>query len=96
MKDLCEYILVNADYDIDEKVSMQRFSYDELCDLDDCVSCISQCLDIEESAIDVNKDNLFMQRKTVISFTYKNRLCEFYEHYGTQRDYICVRMMPVS
>ena len=96
MKDLCEYILANVDSRIDEKISMQQFSYDELYDLDDYVRCISQCLDIEESAIDVNKDNLFMQRQTVISFKYKNRICEFYEHYGTQRDYIGVRMMPVS
>jgi hypothetical protein len=96
MKDLCDYIIANVDFKIDENISMQQFSYDELYDLDDCVSCISQCLDIDESAINVNKENLFIQRQTVISLKYKNRICEFYEHYGTQRDYIGVRLMPVS
>ena len=96
MKDLCDYILANVDSRIDEKISMHRFNYDEFYNLEDCVSCISQCLDIEKSAIDVNKENLFIQRKTVISLKYKNRICEFYEHYGPQRDYLGVELMPVS
>ena len=96
MEDLCEFIVANVDSKIDEKISMQRFSYSEFYDLDECISNISKCLNIEESAIVVNRDNLFIPRKTVISIKFKNRSCEFYEHYDTQRDYLGVRLMPVS
>jgi hypothetical protein len=40
-------------------------------------------------------DNIWKQRKTVISFFYEGRLCEIGEHYGSQRDYFYVRISPV-
>ena len=37
-------------------------------------------------------ENEFIQRTTIISFKYNGRLCEISEHYGTQRDYLCVKI----
>lgn len=96
MEDFCDYIIANVGSMLDEKITMQRFSYSEFYDMDDCIGCISECLDIEKTAIVVNNDNLFTHRKPVISFKFKSRSCEIYEHYGSQRDYLCVRLMPVS
>ena len=44
----------------------------------------------------IRYENIDKNRATVISFSYNDRLCEFYEIIGTQRDYLGVRLMPVS
>jgi hypothetical protein len=95
MNYLCDYILKNVDVDVDKTIYYDIFSFDEFYDLDDCANIISYYLDIEKSEIIINNDNLFRQRSTVFSCKFKNRQCEFYEHYGTQRDYTVVRMLPV-
>jgi hypothetical protein len=40
--------------------------------------------------------NVGIQRATLISFKYEGRNCEIGEHFGTQRDYFWVRMLPVD
>lgn len=95
MNYLCDYIINNVDVDVDKTIYYDIFTFDEFCDLDNSANIISYYLDIDKNEITINKDNLFMQRATVFSCKYKNRQCEFYEHYGTQRDYTVVRMLPI-
>ncbi len=96
MEYLCEFAIMNADYDIDDMIGTQCFSYDDFNDLSECVKIICEKLGIEEKDIDVKPENINMQRATVISFKFKDRLCELYEHFDTQRDYLGIRMMSVS
>jgi len=96
MEYLCEFANMNADYDIYDMIGTQCFSYDDFNDLSECVKIICEKLGIEEKDIDVKPENINMQRATVISIKFKDRLCEFYEHFDTQRDYLGIRMMPVS
>jgi len=46
--------------------------------------------------VKVFKENLGVQRQVFISFRYKNLMCEIHEHFGTQRDYLCVRITPIE
>ena len=47
--------------------------------------------------VKVFKENEGMQRKVIISFRYKKKfLCEILEHFGTQRDFLCVRITPIE
>ena len=95
MEYLCEFVERNGDVSTDEKLSIQDFSFDEFADLDRCKEVICNCLRISNDEIEENKENLDKQRAAVISFRYKGRMCEFYEHLDSQRDYIGVRLMPV-
>ncbi len=96
MEYLCEYVIANVDYNIDEQIGTNAFSYDDFDDLNECVDVVSKYLGIDKSLITVNADNVNSQRATVISFKFKDRDVRFYEHFDTQRDYICVALMPVS
>jgi hypothetical protein len=96
MEFLCEYVIANADYNIDERIGTNTFSCDDFDDLDVCVDVVSQYLGIDKSLITVNAENVNTQRATVISVKFKDRDCKFYGHFDTQRDYICVALMPVS
>ena len=46
--------------------------------------------------VKVFKENLGVQRQVFISFRYKNLMCEIHEHFGAQRDYLCVRITPIE
>lgn len=94
MEYLCNFIVDNIDDHITETLHAQTFTNDEFSyDIDSCIHIIKSNLKIDDSDIIVNKKNINNQRAVVISLKYKNRICEFYEHYGTQRDYICVRIL---
>jgi hypothetical protein len=95
MEFLCEFINECADVNQNEMISEQYFSYDEFANIDNCINIISLLLNINKEDIEIYKDNIDIQRKTVISVNYKGRVCEFYEHFDSQRDYIGVRLMPV-
>lgn len=92
---LCGFITDNINIDINDTIHYSCFSYDEFYDFDDCINIISNYLKIDKNEINFNIDNLYLQRKALYSCKYKNRICEFYEHYDSQRDYICVRLLPI-
>jgi len=94
MEYLCDFAIVNIDSDINNTINYQCFSYDEFYDLNRCVKIITDKLGIELNDIIINDDNVSVQRATVISFKFKNRLCEFLELFDSQRDYICIRIHP--
>jgi hypothetical protein len=93
---LCEFVIENINLNPNMKIVGEEYSYDEFADIDRCINIIIEKLHIDKNNIEVNIENIDKNRATVISFTYNNRLCEFYELIGTQRDYLGVRLMPVS
>lgn len=93
---LCEYIILTSDYNIDDYIYYSISSINEFINLDNCIDIICKSLDIHKNQILINKDNLFKNRLPVISFTFKNRKCNFYEHYTTQQDFLCISIMPVE
>ena len=96
MEYLCEFAIMNVDYCIDETIYAKCLSEDEFTELDNCIDVICEMICIDKSLIMVNPDNIHMQRATVISFKFKDRLCEFYEHYDSQVDYLAIRIKPVA
>jgi hypothetical protein len=46
--------------------------------------------------VKVYPENWCIQRKTIISFRYRNLQCEVGEHFGSQRDYLWVRITPIA
>jgi hypothetical protein len=95
MEYLCDFIVDNIDVSVTETLYAQTFTNDEFYELDSCIDIIKYNLKLDDSDIVVNKENINKQRAVVISLKYKNRKCEFYEHFDTQRDYICIRMLSV-
>jgi hypothetical protein len=96
MEELCEFILLNIDYNIDEYIDSQSYNYNNFYDLNNCINIIYEFLGINKTDIHINKNNLFKHREVVISFKFKDRKCEFYENYGFYRNYLCIRIMPVE
>lgn len=89
MYELCDFIINNVDIDVDKTIRLSILSINDFDVMDKTVDLISQYLDITKTDINVN------QELSLISFKYKNRHCEFYERFDTQRDYIVVQMLPV-
>lgn len=89
MYELCDFIINNVDIDVDKTIRLSILSINDFDVMDKTVDLISQYLDITKTDINVN------QELSLISFKYKNRQCEFYERFDTQRDYIVVQMLPV-
>jgi hypothetical protein len=96
MEHLCEFAIMNIVNDINNVIHFQCFTDDDFYELDYCIKIITEKLGIELKDININDSNISKQRKTVISFKFKDRLCELYEHFDTQRDYICIKIHPVS
>lgn len=89
MYELCNFIIDNVDIDVDKTIRLSILSINDFDVMDKTVDLISQYLDITKTDINVN------QELSLISFKYKNRHCELYERFDTQRDYIVVQMLPV-
>ena len=89
MYELCDFIINNVDIDVDKTIRLSILSINDFDVMDKTVDLISQYLDITKTDINVN------QELSLISFKYKNRQCEFYERFDTQRDYIVVQMLSV-
>lgn len=89
MYELCDFIINNVDIDVDKTIRLSILSINDFDVMDKTVDLISKYLDITKTDINVN------QELSLISFKYKNRECEFYERFDTQRDYIVVQMLPV-
>lgn len=90
MYELCDYIVDNVAVDVNDKISFSILSLSDFDVLDKTVDIISQCLNIDKTEIDVDEGY-----DIIISCRYKNRLCKFFERFGSQRDYIVVEMFPV-
>lgn len=88
MYELCDFIINNVDIDVDKTIRLSILNINDFDVMDKTVDLISQYLDITKTDINVN------QELSLISFKYKNRQCEFYERFDTQRDYIVVQMLP--
>lgn len=95
METLCEYIILNVDYNMDEEINYKKINFDDFYDLDNYIDIISECLNINKDDITINNDNLYIQRAIILSFNFKDRQCHFYKEYGTRIDYLCVSMMPI-
>ena len=97
MYELCDFIVENVEINVNKTIGLSILSINDFDDLNKTIDIISQCLKLDDGQtnIYINLENLYKQRATVIYFKYKNRQCEFYMHYDTQRDYIGVRMLPV-
>ena len=91
MEELCEFIIFNADYDIDNTIITMAYSYNEFSDLDNCIKIIYNSLDIKIADIVINKDNFYKHSGTIISFKFKGRKCELYE---SQKNYLYMQIMP--
>lgn len=99
MNRICEYI-VNA---INSNSSSEELAYSTMENGSEMnMSVDDMCGELEElmgsSITELEKfyDNWACQRKTIISFKYKGRKCSICEHFGSQRDYICVKIEKLS
>ena len=93
MEYLCDFIIENIDLCIDKKVIGEDNSYDELKDIKNCISIITNKLNIND--IYVKCLYADTEKTKIISFKYKNRKCEIYEIYGSHNDYLGVCLMPI-
>ncbi len=99
MDRICNFIVYSIDFpelnrNINEEIYFQTMQNGSEMNmrLDDHYDELNQL--IGNIITDVIKyyENEFHQRKTILSFKYNGRLCEISEHYGTQRDYLCVKI----
>lgn len=93
MEYLCNFIIENIDVCIDKKVVGEDYSYEVLKDINNCISIITNKLNID----DIYIKNLYedTEMTKIISFKYKNRECEIYEIYGSHNHYLGVCLMPI-
>jgi hypothetical protein len=65
------------------------------------MSIDEQCIELEnilgDSVSNIEKyyNNWGCQRRVIISFVFKGMKCNICEHFGSQRDYLCVKTEPV-
>jgi hypothetical protein len=91
---LCDFVIDNIHICVDEKLVGEEYSNGELDDIQNCLFIIHS--KINPSYIIVRNDYSCMERMAIYSFEYKNRQCEIYKIYGTKREYIGVRLLPIS
>jgi hypothetical protein len=95
MYNLCEFIVENVDVDVDKTIHYSILSLNDFDVLDKTIDISSKYLNIDKSEFNIKDVLIDCEMETVISFKFKNRQCDFYERYGSQRDYIVVRMLPL-
>ena len=98
MERIAEFILQNVSTRLNERIceSVMQCGVEMNMELDEM--CNELFLVIDRSKIEklmLFPENHGMQRKTIISFKFQGRTCEIGEHYGTQRDYFRVILLPV-
>jgi hypothetical protein len=96
MEDLCDFVIENINLCKDIKVVGEELSDKEFADIDRCITIITEHLQIDKKDIEVIEDNILNQKEIIITFKFNGRTCEFYEITGVNRDYLGVRLMPVS
>jgi hypothetical protein len=93
MEYICKFIAKNANLRTTEKIGKSILNVDTNQTIDNYSYDIAVLLDIY--TIDRYYYNWCIQRATIISFVYKGRRCNIYEHFGSQRDYIGVWMEAI-
>jgi len=92
------FIIKNVSYNSNEKIhySIMECGSEMGMDLNEMCVELYDILRISKiTDFVVYPDNYGSQRKTIISFKYDGRKCEIGEHFGTQRDYLWVDMLPL-
>ena len=96
MDSICEFIVKNVEQEIDQQLGHSVMSNDYTYSQDICgeiINDIKEMIEVED--IITYPENINYNRKVIVSFKYNGRRCNICEHYGTQVDYICVRLEPV-
>ena len=100
MQYLCEKIVDEIDFKKNSneviRCSVMECGADMDCSFEDHYADLIEFFG--DAIADVKKfpENSGCQRKVFISFKYKGRYCEICEHFGSQRDYICVRIHSLT
>ena len=94
MEHICEPIkTVRAPYSVDDMAfDVMECGYEMDMSLKDMRKILNRKIGKTIRNVKFYAENWGMQRKTIMSFRYKNLQCEICEHFGTQRDYLCLRM----
>jgi hypothetical protein len=98
MEYICEHIKkVRAPYnDEDMSLSVMECGYEMDMDLKEMRKILNRKIGKTIRNVKFYPENWGMQRKTIMTFRYKNLQCEICEHFGTQRDYLCLRMKHIK
>jgi len=91
MDRICEYIILSSNSDN----ALSSFSTTEIgiemnMSIDEQCQKLNEILGSSISNLERFDDNWGCQRKVMISFEYNGRKYNIKEHFGTQRDYLCV------
>lgn len=94
MEHICEHIktMRTPFNDEDMSLSVMECGYEMDMSLKDMRKILNRKIGKTIRNVKFYAENWGMQRKTIMSFRYKNLQCEICEHFGTQRDYLCLRM----
>lgn len=98
MEFICEHIKnVRAPYTADDlHYQVMECGYEIDMSLNDLRKIMNRKIGKTIRNVKVYPNNWCLQRKTIMSFRYKNLQCEIWEQFGTQRDYLCVRITPIK
>ena len=98
MEDICNYIKsVRKPYNEEDlSYSVMECGHEMNMSISDFRRILNKKIGKTIRKVKVFPDNWCVQRKTIISFRYKNLHCEISEHFGSQRDYLCVSMSPIN
>lgn len=96
MEYICDYIKqVRKPYDTEDlNFSIMEQGYEMNMTISEMRRILNKKIGKSIRNVKVFPENWCVQRATIISFRYKNLHCEIREHFGTQRDYLCVKMVP--
>lgn len=98
MDNIAHFILENVSTKLDEIVeeSFMQCGMEMDMAFDDMCNVLFSIIDRSKmEELELLRENYQMQRATIISFKYQGRTCEIGEHYGSQRDYFWVTILPV-
>lgn len=89
MDRICEYI-INSSNSNELSFSTMENGIEMDMSIDEQCQKLNEILGLSISNLQRFDDNWGCQRKVIISFVYNGRKCNIKEHFGTQRDYLCV------
>ena len=95
MEKICENIVYNVDvknaYGV-TSISIMENGAEMDCSFEEQYSSLIEFFGTSITDVKKFPENSGYQRKKIISFKYKGRYCEISEHFGSQRDYLCVKI----
>jgi hypothetical protein len=98
MERIADFIVKNISIKLNEHIyeSVMQCGMDMHMELDEMCNVLFSIID-RTKIVDFKlyPENLGRQRKIIISFKFQCRTCEIGEHYGSQRDYFWVTILPV-